>query len=257
MDFTLIKIGYIDNDNELIIRLDNKYQRALINVEKFSHLHVFYIDQNEIKDIIVKIKSINLSKGILVCENNYQNVNLFSKGKYELIDIKPYMPSEDSINYVEKDFTNDHCKRNIKIVDNNIKSIGLIRNVKGLMYLELDETIEINDTYLKVFWWFDKFDKPKLRELTMCNPPYEDAPQSGVFATRSPVRPNLIAMTIVKVVKKDDRLIYVNGIEGFDKTPIIGLCGYDINKDYIDNSIVPSYLPICQNILIFLIGIII
>lgn len=39
------------------------------------------------------------------------------------------------------------------------------------------------------------------------------------FATRSPVRPNPLAMTVVKVEKIDERLkrIYISGTEGFDK----------------------------------------
>ena len=143
------------------------------------------------------------------------------------------MPSEDSIE--EEDIIIKQNEKSIEIENEEIQTIGLIRNVKGLIYLELDEMLEINDNYLKVFWWFDKLDKPKLRENTMCNPPYENAPQSVVFATRSPVRPNLIAMTIVKVIKKEGRMIYVNGIEGFDKTPLIGLCGYDKNISDILN----------------------
>ena len=57
--------------------------------------------------------------------------------------------------------------------------------------------------YVRVLWWFDRFDRTELRRTLQVNPPYENAPKSGVFATRSPVRPNLIASTIVKVMNCD------------------------------------------------------
>ena len=44
-------------------------------------------------------------------------------------------------------------------------------------------------SHVYVLWWFDRHDRPQLR-----------APRHGVFACRCPFRPNLIALTLCKIV---------------------------------------------------------
>jgi hypothetical protein len=37
--------------------------------------------------------------------------------------------------------------------------------------------------FLRVIWWFDRFDNKRFRSHLVCIPPYENAPKCGVFAT--------------------------------------------------------------------------
>ena len=75
-----------------------------------------------------------------------------------------------------------------------------------------------------VVWWFHKNDTPKKRAVLKVHPRgNRDNPLTGVFATHSPFRPNLIALTICKVLSVKDGLITIDGIDAFDDTPIIDL----------------------------------
>lgn len=45
----------------------------------------------------------------------------------------------------------------------------------------------------------------------------------GVFASRSPRRPNLIGVTTVKLIKKDNNKLYVTGLDAINNTPVIDI----------------------------------
>jgi len=132
----------------------------------------------------------------------------------------------------------------IKVKDSfRISPIGFIRREHGKVFLDIkDEYIaglkEIeNFSHIQVFWWFNKFDGERYRSVLLCNPPY-DAPETGVFACRSPIRPNPIALTTVKILEIDleKGLVYINNIDADSDSPIVDLKGYfpvcDRVKDY-------------------------
>ena len=60
-------------------------------------------------------------------------------------------------------------------------------------------------------------------------------PLTGVFATRSPVRPNLIALTLCKIVAVKDNVIQIEKTDAFDGTPVLDIKpfipGYDTTED--------------------------
>jgi len=129
-----------------------------------------------------------------------------------------------------------------------ISPIGFIRRDYGKVFLDIkDEYIpglkEIEKfSHIQVFWWFSRFDSERYRNTLLCNPPY-DAPETGVFACRSPVRPNPIALTTVKILETDlkNGLIYINEIDGYSDTPIIDLKGYFPVCDRVKDAIVPKW----------------
>ena len=51
-------------------------------------------------------------------------------------------------------------------------------------------------------------------------------PLTGVFACRSPVRPNLIGLSLCKIVSVEGRVVNVEKIDAFDKTPVLDLKPY-------------------------------
>lgn len=241
-------IGKVESSKEeTIIYVNKKFQKALKNLDLFSHIHVFFvIDNNEkskMKKVIVKIKEMNFNKGYIL-SSTILDINK----EVQLIDIKPYFPSEDTVktpvylskkseDYIEVEKTKDSFIY-------EVNTIGEIRNVNGNNYIQLNDMINITGMYITIFWWFHKFDTDKYRGITECNPPYEDAPRSGIFATRSPVRPNPIAMTVVRIIKIDveKKRIYLNGIESFDKTPCLGISEYDFREDCVGDSRIPKWL---------------
>ena len=57
-------------------------------------------------------------------------------------------------------------------------------------------------------------------------PPRGDRTKRGVFATRSPHRPNPIGLSLVTLLEVDGRNIYVDGVDILDKSPIFDIKPY-------------------------------
>jgi tRNA-Thr(GGU) m(6)t(6)A37 methyltransferase TsaA len=77
-------------------------------------------------------------------------------------------------------------------------------------------------SHLFVLWVFDhsgdEFD------LTS-RPPSDDRPH-GVFATRSPRRPNPIALTVVELLRREATSLHVRGVDMLDGTPVLDIKPY-------------------------------
>jgi tRNA-Thr(GGU) m(6)t(6)A37 methyltransferase TsaA len=58
---------------------------------------------------------------------------------------------------------------------------------------------------------------------------FEDLPTLGVFALDSPTRPNPIGLTLVRLIKRQRRNLFVEGIDLFDGTPVIDIKPYQSN----------------------------
>ena len=76
-------------------------------------------------------------------------------------------------------------------------------------------------SHLFVLWVFDR---SKGFEL-LGAPPGEPVPH-GVFATRSPRRPNPIALTVVELLNREGNLLHVRGVDMLDGTPILDIKPY-------------------------------
>jgi tRNA (Thr-GGU) A37 N-methylase len=95
-----------------------------------------------------------------------------------------------------------------------------------------------------VFWWADAFDNGEDRAMLHIKPPYAPDRSIGVFATRSPFRPNPIAMTTCPLVSVDEEegLVVISDIDAFDGTPIIDLKAYLPICDRVRDPRVPEWL---------------
>jgi tRNA-Thr(GGU) m(6)t(6)A37 methyltransferase TsaA len=68
----------------------------------------------------------------------------------------------------------------------------------------------------------------------------EELPTLGVFALDSPTRPNPIGLTLVRLLKRQGRSLFVEGIDLFDGTPIIDIKPYQ--PDYqVNKCTVPEW----------------
>jgi tRNA (adenine37-N6)-methyltransferase len=76
-------------------------------------------------------------------------------------------------------------------------------------------------SHLFVIWVFDRSDHSAL----VGTPPSDDRPH-GVFATRSPYRPNPIGLTVVELLRRDGNRLHVRGIDMLDGTPILDIKPY-------------------------------
>lgn len=73
-------------------------------------------------------------------------------------------------------------------------------------------------SHLFVIWVFNRSDGFEL----LGAPPGEETPH-GVFATRSPFRPNPIALTVVELLRRDGASLHVHGVDMLDGTPILDI----------------------------------
>ena len=79
-------------------------------------------------------------------------------------------------------------------------------------------------SHVNVLYWFDRNDTPAKRSILQVHPRgNKQNPLTGVFACRSPVRPNLIALTLCKVLSVEGNVVKVDKIDAFDKTPVLDL----------------------------------
>jgi len=79
-------------------------------------------------------------------------------------------------------------------------------------------------SHLIVLWVFDRAGGFEL----LGTPPSDNRPH-GVFATRSPRRPNPIGFTVVELLRRDGSRLHVRGVDMLDGTPILDL------KPYLSN----------------------
>jgi tRNA-Thr(GGU) m(6)t(6)A37 methyltransferase TsaA len=76
-------------------------------------------------------------------------------------------------------------------------------------------------SHLIVLWVFDRSEGFDL----LGTPPTDDRPH-GVFATRSPRRPNPIGFTVVELLRRERNSLHVRGVDMLDGTPILDLKPY-------------------------------
>jgi tRNA-Thr(GGU) m(6)t(6)A37 methyltransferase TsaA len=79
-------------------------------------------------------------------------------------------------------------------------------------------------SHLFVIWVFDRSEGSAL----LGTPPNDDRPH-GVFATRSPYRPNPIGLTVVELLRREGPLLHVRGVDMLDGTPILDIKPYQSN----------------------------
>jgi tRNA-Thr(GGU) m(6)t(6)A37 methyltransferase TsaA len=81
-------------------------------------------------------------------------------------------------------------------------------------------------SYVHVVYWFDRNDTPEKRSILQVNPRGDRKnPLTGVFATHSPFRPNLIAISRCDIISIKENVIEIKDIDAFDGSPVLDLKG--------------------------------
>ena len=108
------------------------------------------------------------------------------------------------------------------------KGLGAKHEAEGVLDVlpEFAPGLEDIETFshLYVIWTFDRSEGFEL----LGKPPSDDRPH-GVFATRSPRRPNPLALTVVELLGREGAQLRVRGIDMLDGTPILDI------KPYLSN----------------------
>ena len=114
-----------------------------------------------------------------------------------------------------------------------VSPIGWVRQEEGRTRIVLEKKYQPGllglegFSHVYVFWWFDRNDTAVKRQVLQVHPRGNPRnPLTGVFATRSPVRPNLIALTLCKIVSVKDNVVELDSIDAMPNTPVLDLKPY-------------------------------
>ena len=107
-------------------------------------------------------------------------------------------------------------------------------------------TIEFKDEYkeglkdlegfshLYLIYYFHKVKEHKLSVI-----PFNDHTHTprGVFATRTPMHPNSIGLSVVELVKVEDNIVTIKGVDIIDGTPLLDIKPYIENFDKVEGEV--------------------
>ncbi|MBE0425977.1 MAG: tRNA (N6-threonylcarbamoyladenosine(37)-N6)-methyltransferase TrmO [Nitrospirae bacterium] len=127
------------------------------------------------------------------------------------------------------------------------RQIGIIhtpyKNIKGMPIQPagargIKGTIELNPDYVEGIQDLDGFSHIILiyhfhlsKDYSLKVKPFMDDTLRGVFATRSPRRPNPIGLSVVRVVKIEKNILYIEDVDIIDGTPLLDIKPYVTDFD--------------------------
>lgn len=139
-----------------------------------------------------------------------------------------------------------------------MKPIGIVKNdFKDEIpddYRYIPSNIEIDPAYsyaleglesnshIVVLFWMDRVEKEQRGVLRVHPKGREDLPLVGVFATRSPSRPNPIGMRTVRLVSREGNIVKVMGLDALNGSPVVDIKPYSLKHDYVENARVPAWV---------------
>ncbi len=105
------------------------------------------------------------------------------------------------------------------------KGLGAEHAAEGVLEVlpEFEEGLKDIEgfSHLLIIWVFDRSETVELLGI-----PPTDNQAHGVFATRSPYRPNPIGVTVVQLTRREGRLLYLRGVDMLDGTPVLDIKPY-------------------------------
>lgn len=114
----------------------------------------------------------------------------------------------------------------------DVHPIGRIERKDGRTFIVLEKQYEPGlrglekHSYVTVVYWFDRNDTPEKRAVLQVHPRgNKQNPLTGVFATHSPFRPNLIAISKCDIVGVHENVVEIEEIDAFHGSPVLDLKG--------------------------------
>ena len=95
-------------------------------------------------------------------------------------------------------------------------------------------------SHLFVLFWLHEMSDEDRRIMDVRPRGRSDMPLLGIFATRTPHRPNPIGLTRVKLLKVEGNVVTVQGLDAFDGTPVLDIKPFD-SWDTTDDVRVPEW----------------
>ncbi len=131
-----------------------------------------------------------------------------------------------------------------------LSPIGSIRAQDGQFAVQIDPQYRPalsgleGFSYVQVLWWSHFLDQPEERQVMECEQPYVKGPaRLGIFATRSPMRPNPICLSAAPVIRVDvtGGVLFLGYIDAEDGTPVLDIKPYTPCSDRVRSVSVPDW----------------
>jgi tRNA-Thr(GGU) m(6)t(6)A37 methyltransferase TsaA len=106
-----------------------------------------------------------------------------------------------------------------------------------------DGLYKLNEfSHVIILYWFHERDNKKDRSVLRVVPKRHLAKQEvGVFASRSPSRPNPVGLCVVRLVKVEGCIAVVEGLDAFEGSPVIDVKPYLPRADFVSDVKVPEW----------------
>ena len=137
----------------------------------------------------------------------------------------PFSP----IGHVKTDAVGDALKDKSAVSQIELKA-ELVNGLSGIQ----------DFSHLFVIYHLDQVTNEQRKTLRVHPRGRTDLPLTGVFATRTMMRPNPIALTLVELLKVEDNILTVKGLDAYDGTPVLDIKPYD-TWDCVENPKVPDW----------------
>lgn len=131
-----------------------------------------------------------------------------------------------------------------------IKPIGKVQKHRDTTSILIYEPyrkglLHLNDFHhLNILWWFHHYDSDDFRLQLQEHAPYQNTPEIlGVFATRSPYRPNPIALSCCDIISIDNQagIIDIAYIDADNDSPVLDIKPYMPSLDRIEQPNMPQW----------------
>jgi tRNA-Thr(GGU) m(6)t(6)A37 methyltransferase TsaA len=96
-------------------------------------------------------------------------------------------------------------------------------------------------SHLIILFWLHRIPREGI-ELKTHPQGRQDLPLVGIFATRTPYRPNPIGMQVVELVSRDGSVLTVRGIDAYDGSPVLDIKPYLQRGDCVTETAIPAWL---------------
>ncbi|MFP3928812.1 MAG: tRNA (N6-threonylcarbamoyladenosine(37)-N6)-methyltransferase TrmO [Desulfobacteraceae bacterium] len=127
--------------------------------------------------------------------------------------------------------------------------IGTVHHDDSGISIEIQEAFEeallgLEDfSHLVLLYWMNGKDNPKDRAIRRVHPMANPAnPLRGVFATRSPARPNPIGLDVARILSIEGRRIRVDKTDALDGTPLLDIKPFIPRSDARAEAAVPAWV---------------
>ncbi len=125
----------------------------------------------------------------------------------------------------------DYVEINMTDIDMRLRQVGTAHKTDDPDIMRIDifpgyadglERIEGLEN-IDVYYWMHEIDEKGREKLKVHPRGDKNRPLTGVFAVRSPVRPNPFGETKVKLVEREGNSLFVEGLDAYDESPIIDI----------------------------------